>query len=144
MRCICCRSHKNIIAYLLTYICRFIHSFIYSFKVFSPGTYWWLLRAWRAKRTKKRLFVPELWCRTTMTIKMYNKYIKLKFHPVFQDWSHWDEKQGCPVVHCVMHKCILVKLGEGNEKHLKYVKKHVNFTKAGGISKSRGVIIFPK
>ena len=29
--------------------------------------------------------------------------------------------QGHPVVHCVMHKCIMVKLG-GNEKHVKYAK----------------------
>jgi len=28
----------------------------------------------------------------------------------------------------------MVKLGEGNEKHVKYVvHKHVNFTKSGGI-----------
>ena len=31
-------------------------------------------------------------------------------------------------VHCVMHKCIMVKVG-GNEKHIKYVKKHVNLMK---------------
>jgi len=33
-------------------------------------------------------------------------------------------------MHCVMHKCIMVKLG-GNEKH-KVCKKHKNFTKSGG------------
>jgi len=31
-------------------------------------------------------------------------------------------------VHCVMHKCIMVKVG-GNEKHIKYVKTHVNLMK---------------
>jgi len=38
--------------------------------------------------------------------------------------THWSRySQGRPVyVHCVMHKCIMVKLG-GNEKHKKYVKK---------------------
>jgi len=32
-------------------------------------------------------------------------------------------RAGRPVayVHCVMHKCIMVKLG-GNEKHIKFVK----------------------
>ena len=43
-------------------------------------------------------------------------------------------------VHCVMHKCIMVKLG-GNEKHVKYVKTRklkFNFTKSRDISKSRG------
>ena len=34
-------------------------------------------------------------------------------------------------VHCVMHKCIMVKLG-GNDKHIKYVKKHVNSKKSWG------------
>jgi len=36
-----------------------------------------------------------------------------------------------------MHKCMMVKVG-GNEKHRKYVKKHVNLPKKGGICKSRG------
>ena len=35
-------------------------------------------------------------------------------------------------VHWVMHKCIMVKLG-GNEKHVNYVKKPVDFTKSGEI-----------
>ena len=34
-------------------------------------------------------------------------------------------------MHCVMHKGIMVKVG-GNEKHIKYVKKHVNLPKTGG------------
>jgi len=34
--------------------------------------------------------------------------------------------RGVQYVHCVMHKCIMIILG-GNEKHIKYVKKHVNF-----------------
>jgi len=34
-------------------------------------------------------------------------------------------------VRFVMHKCIMVKLG-GNETHIKYVKKQVNFMKSGG------------
>jgi len=42
-----------------------------------------------------------------------------------------DCKQGRPVRAFVMHKCIMVKVG-GNEKHKKYAKKHVNFTKPGG------------
>ena len=35
-------------------------------------------------------------------------------------------------VHCVTHrpKFIMVKLG-GNEKHIKYVKKHLHFTNSG-------------
>ena len=39
--------------------------------------------------------------------------------------------RGVQYVHCVMHKCIMVKLG-GNETHVKYVKKYVNFTKSEG------------
>ena len=39
-------------------------------------------------------------------------------------------------MHCVMHKCIMGKAG-GNEIHVKYVEKHVNFTKLGEICKSR-------
>jgi len=35
-------------------------------------------------------------------------------------------------VHCVMHKCIMVKVVGGIEIHVKYVKKHVNFTKSEG------------
>ena len=38
--------------------------------------------------------------------------------------------RGVQYVHCVMHKCIMVKVG-GYEKHIKYVK-HVNFTKMSG------------
>ena len=30
--------------------------------------------------------------------------------------------RGVQYMHCVMHKCIMVTLGEGNEKHVKYVK----------------------
>src|SRR6218665_1074192 len=37
--------------------------------------------------------------------------------------------RGVQYVHCVMHKCIMVKLG-GNEKH-KVCKKHVNCRKLG-------------
>ena len=47
--------------------------------------------------------------------------------------------RGVQYVHCVMNKCIMVKLAGGNKKHRKYVKKHVNFTKSGGkFAKVRG------
>ena len=48
-------------------------------------------------------------------------------------------------MHCVNQKCIMVKVG-GNETHIKYVKKQVNFTKSeGGICKSRKeIMIFPE
>jgi len=39
--------------------------------------------------------------------------------------------RGVQYVHCLMHKCIMVKLG-GNEKHIKYVKKYASFTKSEG------------
>ena len=41
-----------------------------------------------------------------------------------KEWKTWKPRtQGRPVayVHCVMHKCIMTKLG-GNEKHIKHVK----------------------
>src|SRR6218665_566829 len=48
-------------------------------------------------------------------------------------------------VHSMMHKCIMVKL-LGNEKHvgLKYVKTREFYKIRWEISKSRGIIIFPK
>ena len=46
--------------------------------------------------------------------------------------------RGVEYVHCVMHKCIMVKLKGGNEKH-KVCKKHLNFTKSEGkFEKVRG------
>src|SRR6218665_335247 len=53
--------------------------------------------------------------------------------------------RGVQYVHCVMHKCIMVKLG-GNEKHRKYVNKQVNFTKSGRkfVKVKEGIIIFRK
>src|SRR6218665_1756562 len=38
--------------------------------------------------------------------------------------------RGVQNVHCVMHRCIVVKV-EGNEKHRKYVKT-LSFTESGG------------
>ena len=43
--------------------------------------------------------------------------------------SEEEQIRGFQYVHCVMHKCIMVKLGG---KRIKYVKKHVNFTQSGG------------
>ena len=40
-------------------------------------------------------------------------------------------RRGVQYVHCVMHKCIMVKVGGGKEKH-KICKKYVNLTKSGG------------
>jgi len=42
-----------------------------------------------------------------------------------------SREHGRPVVRYVMHKCIMVKL-VGNEKHVKYANKHVNFPKSEG------------
>ena len=39
--------------------------------------------------------------------------------------------RGVQEVHCVMHKCIMVKL-EGKRKTHKVCKKHVNFMKSRG------------
>src|SRR6218665_3923671 len=47
-------------------------------------------------------------------------------------------------VHCVMHKCIMVKL-EGNEKHIKYVKKTGTIPEIMEREYQKGEIInFPK
>ena len=45
--------------------------------------------------------------------------------------------RGVQYVHCMMHKCIMVKVG-GNEKHVKHVKKHINLMKLGEMYESRG------
>src|SRR6218665_451970 len=51
--------------------------------------------------------------------------------------------RGIQYVYCVMHKCIMFKVG-GNEKH-KVCKKHVNFTNLGGnLEKQRGKEKFPR
>ena|SRR6218665_224677 len=39
--------------------------------------------------------------------------------------------RGVQYVHCVMHKCIMVKVG-GEQKSQKACTKHGNFTKSGG------------
>jgi len=44
--------------------------------------------------------------------------------------------RGVQYVHCVMHKCIVVKLG-GNEKHIKYVKNTNILQNQGEIVKLR-------
>jgi len=45
--------------------------------------------------------------------------------------------KGVLYVHCVMHKCIMVKVG-GKRKRHKVCEKHVNLWKTGDICKSRG------
>ena len=53
-------------------------------------------------------------------------------------------RRGVQYMHCVMHKCIIVKLG-GNEKHMKYVKKTRKFYEIRGKFEEVGeIIIFPK
>jgi len=47
---------------------------------------------------------------------------------------------GVQYVHCVMYKCIMVKLG-GNEKHIKYVQTRKFYEIRGEFAK---VIISPK
>ena len=52
--------------------------------------------------------------------------------------------RGVQHIHCVMHKCIMVKLGGKQETH-KVRKKHVNLTKsAGKFQKVGGKNNFPE
>jgi len=53
------------------------------------------------------------------------------------------EGRGVHYVHCVIHKCNIVKIG-GKRKVNKVCKKHVNFTKSGKICISRGNNNFPE
>jgi len=48
--------------------------------------------------------------------------------------------RGVQYVHCVMHKCIMVKVGEKRKSH-NVCKKHVNLPETEGIFKSRGETI---
>ena len=45
--------------------------------------------------------------------------------------------RGVQYVHCVIHKCIMVKVG-GNEIHVKYVKTGQFYEIRGKFCKSRG------
>jgi len=49
-------------------------------------------------------------------------------------------KQGVQYVHCVMHKCIMVKVGGGNEIHTKHVKTREFFESRGKFVKVEGKI----
>ena len=67
-------------------------------------------------------------------------YITLHYITLHYITTH----RGVQYVHCVMHKCILVKLG-GNENDRKYVKKRKFYEIIGEICKSReGKEKFPK
>src|SRR6218665_1117246 len=93
-----------------------------------PGYWYWL---WHTR------FPPVL-----MSIAFHPSPTSMLFHSLFA--CHWTSfvfllydvstpiRRGVQYVHCVMHKCIIVKVeGETNTQQVGLCKKHANFTKSG-------------
>src|SRR6218665_2996251 len=67
-----------------------------------------------------------------------------RHRPTHSSQSRGSMGRGVQYVHCVMHKCIMVKLGR-NKKHIKYVK-NVNFLRnqRGNLQRLGVIKISPK